>query len=131
LHQEPLRHLQPLQVIRLQHLRYLAVHLIQPAISGFVCFIEAIFHGHGYCNVPAPRACGVHVLDSGDGVATNEGCEQEQPGADKSDHGCTIPEPSVGLFCTEREKTWRVKYVAVIARVSNGHVLVAPPISPG
>jgi len=91
-----------LQVIRLQHLRYLAVRLIQFAISGFVCFIEAIFHGYGYRNVPAGCVRGVHVLGFGNGVATNEGCEQEQTGADKSGHGCTITEPSAGL-CTEHE----------------------------
>jgi hypothetical protein len=83
-----------LQIIRLQHFRYLAVHLIQFAIGGSVCFIEAIFHGYGDRNVPAGRARGVEVLGSGDGVATNEGCEQEQPRADKSDHGRTITEPS-------------------------------------
>jgi hypothetical protein len=33
------------------------VHLIQFVISGFVGFIEAIFHGYGYRNVPARRAC--------------------------------------------------------------------------
>jgi hypothetical protein len=45
------------------------------------------------------------VLGSGDGAVTDEGCEQDQPGADKSDHGCTIAEFSVGLFCTEDEIT--------------------------
>jgi hypothetical protein len=34
------------------------------------------------------------VLGSGDGGATNEDCEQDQPGADKSDHGRTLAEAS-------------------------------------
>ena len=41
------------------------------------------------------------MLGSGDGDVTKEGCEQEQPGADKRDHGSTITELSGGLFGTE------------------------------
>ena len=33
------------------------------------------------------------MLGSGDGVITNEHCKQQQPGADKRDHACTISEP--------------------------------------
>ena len=103
LYPEALRRFQPFQVIRLKRLRYLAVLLIQFAVGGFVCLVETIFHGYGYGNVPAGCVCRVHVLGFGIAVAINKDCEQQKPGAGKSDHACTITEPSAGLVCTEDE----------------------------
>src|SRR5882762_5514134 len=76
---------------RAQHMNYAGAPCRNVAIT------IAILHGYGYRNVPARRACVIHVLGSGEGVVTNEGCKQQQPGADKNDHACTIAEPSVSV----------------------------------
>ena len=62
------------------------------------------------------------MLGSGSGTGTKESCEQQQPGAGRSDHGDTIPEAPWASIGTEHENN----LVSEVCSCGNVILSVAP-----